>query len=661
MITGVIQSARTYLPDLDEDRLRAAFEFADQAHAGQMRKDGTPYITHPVKAAEILTSLHVDEDTLIACLLHDVPEDTPVTLEEIEEAFGKNVSFLVEGITKLSKVHYRNDMESRQIESLKKLFIHTAQDPRIILIKLADRLHNMSTIDAIPKESKRQRIAKETMEIFVPIANLFGIWELKSQLEDHCFRVMHPKEFAQIDALVQESNFKKQSLLEQSIQTVQKLLEGKRIAYVSIEGRRKNHYGIYRKMKGKNKSFKDIYDIVGLRIIVNDVGACYQSLGVMHQSFTPKIGRLKDYIAIPKSNGYQSIHTTVFGIEGAPTEIQIRTYDMHLENEYGIAAHYFYSKSKGKQQKVKKALEKKYHWVQNILDLQRDNKSNQAFLKNLKLDIFKDRIFVFTPKGDVVDLPKGSSVIDFAYHVHTEVGRLAESATINESKNLSLMTKLRNGDTIHVNTSQDASGPSVEWLNHIQSSLARTRIRAYLKERDRSLLLTSAAQFFDRTLKIFGLRGMDSLSEIQKQTLLDRTQSADWESLMLEIGNGNLDVQDLVHQLYSQPTKRDSGLHVHEKEAIGFALLVENRVGLLRDLSTILGELGVNIHEIHTFDTQDPKTTGIEISLVFDGIEQYEKAVYTLWSVDGIYSVTRLDNGPIGSQDPVDAHKVLDQ
>lgn len=653
MITGVIQSASAYLPELNVERLKSAFEFAKKAHEGQLRKDGSPYIIHPVSAAEILTTLHVDEDTLIACFLHDVPEDTEVTLEDIEEKFGKTVSFLVEGITKLSKVHYRNDMEERQIESLKKLFLHTAKDPRIILIKLADRLHNMSTIDAIPNKEKRERIAKETLEIYVPIANLFGIWELKSRLEDFCFHVIRPEEFAEIDALVQQSSFKKQSLLEQSIGAVEKLLKEKNISFTSIEGRRKNHYGIYRKMKNKNKSFHDIFDIVGLRVIVDDIGACYQSLGVIHQAFTPKIGRLKDYIAIPKSNGYQSIHTTVFGLDGAPTEIQIRTYDMHLENEYGIAAHYFYRNSKNKQNKVKQTIENKYSWIQDILNLQKDIKSNAAFMKNLKLDIFKDRIFVFTPRGDVVDLPKGSSVIDFAYHVHTEVGLLAESASINSERDLSLMTKLKNGDTIKVNTSEKAAGPQVEWLNHVQSNVARNCIRAYLKEKDRHLLIDSAEQFFDRTLKIFGIKGIFGLSQDQKLILLSRTKMENWDELMLELGNGNLDVQELVHQLYAQPMSQST--------QIGLALLVENRVGLLRDITIILVDLGVNIEHIHTFDTKDISSTGVELTLNFESMEQYEKTVYTLWIVDGVYSVTRLDNDESLIQDPVGAHKVHGQ
>ncbi len=538
-IQTLINAAKDYLPDLDVDRLHRAFSFAEMAHSGQIRKDGeTPYIQHPLSAAYFLTKLRVDEDTLIACLLHDVPEDTEYTLDDLEERFGENVRFLVEGITKLSKVHYRNDMEARQIESLKKLFIHSAQDPRTILIKLADRLHNMSTLDAIPKPEKRARIARETLEIYVPIANLLGIWELKSQLEDYCFKALHPKDYEHIERLINESDFNKVEYIEKSSEAIKKILDTKGIPYHNIEGRQKTHFSIFQKML-RGKSFTQINDFVGLRIIVDNVDSCYQALGAIHQHFTPKIGRFKDYIAVPKNNGYQSIHTTVFGPSGRLTEIQIRSYDMHLENEYGVAAHYFY-RQEPESEKMQERMRKKYSWVDQILEMQREADDNEGFLKGLKFDFFKDRIFVFTPKGDVVDLPMDASAIDFAFHIHTDIGRKAVKAELN-GQSVPLGTPLKNGDVLYIQTSEESPGPQVDWLDRVHTNLARNKIREYLREKDRDNLTKDAKRLLDSKLKMFGHAGIKSLTPTEVGAIQEYFSSEDLEKIYLEIASGNID------------------------------------------------------------------------------------------------------------------------
>ncbi|MFA4815291.1 MAG: RelA/SpoT family protein [Candidatus Gracilibacteria bacterium] len=664
MITPVLTAAKKYLPDLDTTRILHAYEFAKRAHEGQTRKDGSPYINHPVSATRILTDLRVDEDTLIACLLHDVPEDTSYTLKDIKAEFGEKVEFLVDGITKLSKVHYRNEMEERQIESLKKLFLHSAKDPRIILVKLADRLHNMQTIDAIPNPLKRERIARETLEIFVPIANLLGIWELKNQLEDCCFHVLASKEYDEIAHLVEESMRKKANVLKKTIKKIENLLKSKYIENFEIMGRQKNLYSIYLKMLRSGKSFHEIYDLLGVRVLVPDIGTCYQVLGILHQSFTPKIGRLKDYIAIPKANGYQSIHTTVFGLGGIITEFQIRTYDMHLENEYGIAAHYFYSKADKKQAQVKKKFAKKYEWVKQILDMQRNISNNKQFLEHLKLDIFEDRIFVFTPKGDVIDLPLGSSVLDFAYQIHSDVGMLAVSADVNGHLS-PINTQLKSGDIVYVHTSEESDGPQAEWLDSVHTSLARTRIREFLKEKDRTSIVGQAEELVDHKIKILGFLGIAGLTDLQKIMVLEHYEIEEWEDLLYEIGNGTINVQELIHVLFTEqelfgeehapvdiksyeriPRRKFKDVTPRKVHHISIMVESNNRIGLLRDLCNELATTGVNIVMLQSLPNAKNGVARVDFVLEIVDFNQYESTMRAVRKVDGVLNVTRMQTAP---------------
>jgi len=638
MIEGVITSAKQYLSNLNEERLRYAYEYARDAHEGQLRKDGSPYIGHPVAAAQILTSLKVDEDTLIACLLHDVPEDTDRTILDIEKEFGSAVCFLVEGITKLSKVHYRDKMAARQIESLKKLFIHSAKDPRIILIKLADRLHNMSTLDAIPKPEKRERIARETIEIYVPIANLLGVWQLKHPLEDACFKILHPESYQYILSKVRETKSHREDLIKQSKEAIESVLATHKVNLIKIEGRTKNLYSIFMKMQRSGKNFNQIYDLLGLRVIVEDIGSCYRALGAIHQSFTPKIGRLKDYIAIQKSNGYQSIHTTIFGVEGSITEIQIRTLDMHLENEYGIAAHYFYREDQTKKQdQVKLRVQKKYEWVQKILDLQRDIQQNDRFMKHLKLDIFEDRIFVFTPKGDVIDLPLGATAIDFTYHIHSELGLVALDCHINGVQK-SLNSALKNGDVVRVNTSESAPGPQVRWLELAKTNLARTKIKEFLKEKDKNELMIAAETLLQRKLEFFTDRVHKSLEEDEKIYLLNRFQLSSWENLLMNIGKGNLDVHEVMARLFEHQ-QEDTDIQENHS-TLSFCIEIEDRIGMLGQACNIITQIGVNILKVESLENKSSNVL-LKFRVQVENYEQFESLLRNLSKMAGVIQVMR--------------------
>lgn len=669
LMSQLLENAGAYLPNFREDRLIEAYNFAKTAHKGQKRKDGSKYVTHPLKAAIILTDLHVDEDTLVACLLHDVPEDTNFTLEDIEMAFGKKVGFLVNGITKLSKVHYRDNMEERQIESLKKLFIHCAQDPRIILIKLADRLHNMYTIDAIEKPQKRLRIAKETLEIYVPIANLLGIWDLKSELEDLCFKTISPDEYNNIEELAKESALKKKDVLIRTKKIVRKLLQKNGLNDFQIRGRKKSYYSIYKKMLNTGKTFQEIYDLIGLRVVLKNVGDCYHVLGVFHQNFTPKPGRLKDYIAIPKINGYQSIHTTVFGVDGTITEIQIRTKEMDLECTYGVAAHFFYT-YKIRSGSVRKRMKNKSEWVQRILDIQRDMENNKEFLNQLKLDIFEDRIFVFSPKGDVVDLPKGSQVLDFAYLIHSEIGNKAVSAVVN-GNNKNLSAELMSGDVIAIETSSDPNyGPKLNWLNIVKTSNAKNKIREFLKKQNRERIISEAIDLFENRISVLGF-DRDYLNDSQKEWLASVFYKDSWETLMYALGEGSIDIQDLMRFLQEEKkligemtdpenehvydhvlNRLPNALHPKKVYRVHFMIHCRNRVGLLRDVSIKLADLNINILRTNTWHSANAKVSTLEFYIEITDINQYDEIISVLSEIPDVIKIMRLQNAELSPLNP---------
>lgn len=471
-INQIINKVKENDPKADTDMLKLAFDFAQNAHRNQKRKTGEPYIQHSLHTAFILAQIKADFNTVLAGILHDVPEDSELNLESIEKNFGKEVAGLVEGITKLSKIKYRGI--ERYKENLKKMFLAMARDLRVILIKFADRLHNLRTLDALPPE-KRLRIAQETMEIYAPIAGLLGIWRLKWQLEDICFKYLYPEEYKKIEYKYEVEKKVERNQYIQKVKNIlsQKLKQGG-IEY-KIESRFKHLYSIYRKMQEKDRKFHEIYDVFALRVMVPTVADCYKALGIIHTLWKPKHDRFKDYIAVPKPNGYRSLHTTVFGPEGKATEFQIRTKEMNDEALYGIAAHWHY-KQKGEYDPKKQP-----RWIKEILEIQRDAEDTSDFIKKIKLDIFHNRIFVFSPQGDVFELPEKATPIDFAYAVHTEIGNHAAGASVND-RIATLDQELKNGDLVEIILEKSRKGPSKDWLKFTKTPRARTKIKQYAKK-----------------------------------------------------------------------------------------------------------------------------------------------------------------------------------
>jgi len=468
-IGQIIGKVKKNNPKADTTMLELAHEFAQKAHKNQKRKSGESYIQHSLHTAFILAGMKADLNTIIAGILHDVPEDTEYTLEEVEKNFGREVANLVEGITKLSKIKYRGIERYR--ESLRKMFLSMARDLRVILIKFADRLHNLRTLDALPRE-KRLRIAQETLEIYAPIAGLLGIWRLKWQMEDICFKHLYPEEYKNLEFKYEVEKKVERNQYIQKIKNIlgQKLNEAD-ISY-EIQGRFKHLYSIYQKMQKKERKFNEIQDVFALRIIVPTISDCYKTLGTIHTLWKPNTKRFKDYIAVPNPNGYRSLHTTVFGIEGKATEFQIRTREMDEEAHYGIAAHWYYKQKIGSA----KQADSQPKWIRKILQIQRNAENTNDFIAQMKFDVFRGRIFVFSPKGDVFDLPENATPVDFAYAVHTDVGSQASGALVNNSI-ATLDRELKNGDVVEIIIDKNRKGPNRDWLKFVKTHRASSKIK----------------------------------------------------------------------------------------------------------------------------------------------------------------------------------------
>lgn len=469
--------------EYDLDLIKLAYDYAENAHKDQKRKSGEPYINHPLETAIILAKVSMDEDTIIAALLHDVPEDTSCSLVDIEKNFGPEVAKLVGGITKLGVIKYRG-ME-KYAENLRRMFISMAQDIRIVLIKMADRLHNLKTLDALPPE-KQKRIAQESLEIYAAIANRLGMGQIRGELEDLAFPYIYPKDYQWMKKEVIPKIEVKMEYIKKLIKIIEKELGRQKIKIISIHGRAKRLYSLFKKLQKPHYDgdVSKIYDLVALRIIVPTIEDCYQTLGIIHQFWKPLPGRIKDYISQPKPNGYQSLHSTIFGPAGKIAEIQIRTPKIHEQAEYGIAAHWHYKETGGKPKKLGKpghTLPKKFDWIQDLVKWQKGIKDNQQYLKSLTVDFFQNRIFVFTPKGDVIDLPEEATPVDFAYHVHSWIGDHCTGAKIN-NRMVSLDAKLKNGDVITIITDKNRPGPSRDWLKFTKTNAARSKIRAGSKK-----------------------------------------------------------------------------------------------------------------------------------------------------------------------------------
>lgn len=459
----------------DEGLVRKAYTFAEKAHAGQKRYSGEPYFdAHVVPVAKTLATIGVDAKTIVGGLLHDTLEDAHLPEGTIRKEFGEEIFFLVEGVTKLGKLKYRG--LDRHVESLRKFFIAIAQDVNVVIIKLADRLHNVSTLEYVP-EAKRKRIAMETLEIYAPIAERLGMWKIKAELEDYSFKYAYPKEYEEISGILKARKHASEEYLTKFHKTLARALAENGIKHLHIDHRVKHFYSLYKKWLRYNKDIEKIYDVVALRIVVDSIEDCYRVLGIVHKNLRPLPGRIKDYIALPKPNGYQSIHTTVFTGDGAIVEIQIRTKEMHDRAEYGIASHLSYKEGGTKETKAE--FEKNLYWVEQLIEWQKHVSKTGEYLEHLKMDFFKHQVFVFTPKGDVIDLPEDSSPIDFAYAIHSDIGDHVSGARVNK-KMVALDTKLKNGDIVEIVT-KDSAKPSSKWLDYAKTHMAKKHIRVHLQ------------------------------------------------------------------------------------------------------------------------------------------------------------------------------------
>ena len=489
----LIDTIHSYLPQADCEDVTKAYHAAEEAHKEQHRVSGEPYILHPLAVAQILADMKIDTTTITAALLHDVVEDTACTLEDLRQEFGREVAFLVDGVTKLSRLNYRTK-EDQQLNSMRKMFLAMAKDVRVVVIKLADRLHNMRTLRYM-RSDKQKRIAQETLEIFAPLAHRLGIFNIKWELEDLSFRYLEPDKYYDLVDQMKQKRHVREEIVNEAIDVLRKALDDAHI-HCEINGRPKHFYSIYKKMKKDNRDLSQVYDLFAIRVIVDDVKDCYGVLGIVHSLWKPLPYRFKDYIAMPKPNNYQSLHTTVIGTRGQPVEIQIRTWEMHHIAEYGVAAHWRYKE--GNQTANKDAFDEKMGWLRNLLEWQ-DTSNPQEFVNALKLDAFSDEVFVFSPRGDVIDLPQGAIPIDFAYRIHTDVGHRCVGAKIN-GKIVPLDYRLKNGDIVEIITSKTGK-PSLDWLNIVGSSESRSKIRNWFKKENREENIEKGLEALERECK----------------------------------------------------------------------------------------------------------------------------------------------------------------
>lgn len=559
MLEKLINKIEQYSPDMDLDLVIKAYSYAQQAHEGQKRISGDPYINHPAHVAMILAELELDLTTIVAGLLHDVIEDTAFTIQDIEKSFGSDIALLVDGVTKLGKLTYETK-EEEQAENLRKMFVAMARDIRVILIKLADRVHNMRTLGYMT-EAKRKEKAKETLEIYAPIAHRLGMSKIKWELEDLALRYMDPRGYYELVERVAKKRLEREEYIKEVVTELREKLDEMSIS-VKIEGRPKHFYSIYKKMVYQNKAFEQIFDLTAIRIIVDTIKDCYGVLGTVHTMWKPIPGRFKDYIAMPKPNMYQSLHTTVIGPKGEPLEIQIRTWDMHRIAEFGIAAHWMYKESRKDQDEF----DKKLSWLRQLMEWQRDLKDAKEFMEALRIDLFTDEVFVFTPKGEVIDLPNGSTPIDFAYKIHSGVGNACVGAKIN-GKIVPLEYKLKNGDIVEILTSSNSPGPSRDWLKIVKSSSARNRIRQWFKKEKREENIEKGKDILEKEMRRQGL----NISELMRTDTVDKVlkkfgfQAVD--DLYATVGYGGLTTHQVLNR-FKDELKKQKASEEKRTEAI---------------------------------------------------------------------------------------------
>ena len=548
-IDEIIEAVLKYQPHANVELIRRAYELANAAHAGQKRASGEEYIIHPLNVAKILTELMIDATTISAALLHDVVEDTTYTEEQMAEIFGKEVAMLIDGVTKLGKIKFQSKIE-QQSENYRKLFLAMAKDIRVIIIKLADRLHNMRTLKFVSEE-KQKRIALETIEVYAPLANRLGISNIKWELEDLCLRYLEPEQYYELVEKVNLKRQERQKFIEDAILQIHTKLIRSSVK-AEISGRAKHFYSIWRKMRRDKKDISEIYDLSAVRVLVHNVRDCYAVLGVIHAMWKPIPGRFKDYIAMPKSNGYQSLHTTVMA-RGYPLEIQIRTFSMHKVSEYGVAAHWKYKES-GKGSMAETDYDKKLSWLRQILNLQQDLKDSGEYVEALKMDIFSDEVFVFTPRGDVISLPKGAVPIDFAYHIHTDVGHHCVGAKVN-GKIVPLEYKLKNGDLVSIITNKNNDGPSRDWLNIVAAADTRAKIRGWFKKARREENILRGHELLAQEAKKLGYDPKELIRDEWLNSICLRFNLQSDEDLLASIGYGGVTVHGVIAKLIEHHKK----------------------------------------------------------------------------------------------------------
>ena len=544
----------------DTKIIQKAYDFAKEKHGDQLRKSGEPYIIHPVQVAYTLANLGMDDNTICAALLHDVLEDTDATYDIIEKEFNEEVAYMVDGVTKLRKLQYAS-IEEQQVENYRKMFLAMGKDIRVILIKLADRLHNMRTLKYLSRDRQIAN-AKETMELYAPLANRLGVYSLKWELEDLSFKYLYPEDYREIVEGINRKREERLKFIDLIMQQIKEELKKQKIE-AEVTGRAKHLYSIYRKMKRDNVTLDQIYDLFALRIIVNSVKDCYASLGVVHDLYNPMPGRFKDYIAVPKPNMYQSLHTTLIGPKGTPFEVQIRTWDMHKVAEYGIAAHWAYKESSflsGKKANVK-VEEDKLAWVRETLEWQSEMQNPEEFMQTLKKELFEDEVYIFTPKGAIKVLPKEATPIDFAYQIHEQIGHHMVGCKIN-SKMMPIVTKLKNGDIVEIITSDQSKGPSRDWLKFVKSSRARNKILGWFKKNLREENIEKGKDLIEKELKKLGIKHEDLFKPEFIQAALNRYKFNTIEDMYSSLGFGSISVSKVIARMLEEYKK------VHKEDEI---------------------------------------------------------------------------------------------
>ena len=583
----LIARIRRYHPSTDVSKIERAYRLAIKAHGQQCRKSGEPYIIHPLWVAIILADLEMDKETIIAGMLHDVVEDTEITEEEVRKEFGDEVALLVDGVTKLGRLSYSSDKLEVQAENLRKMFLAMAKDIRVIIIKLADRLHNMRTLQFMTPEKQKEK-AKETMDIYAPIAQRLGISKIKTELDDLALKYSQPEVFFDLVNQINARKTEREEFVQQIVDEVSAHMKNAKIK-AEISGRVKHFFSIYKKMVNQDKTVDQIYDLFAVRIIVDSVKDCYAALGVIHEMYTPIPGRFKDYIAMPKPNMYQSLHTTLMSSVGQPFEIQIRTQEMHKTAEYGIAAHWKYKESNDGKKSVEAQEEEKLSWLRQILEWQRDMSDNREFLNLIKgdLDLFAEDVYCFTPQGDVKNLPNGSTPIDFAYAIHSAVGNKMVGARVN-GKLVNIDYKIQNGDRIEILTSQNSRGPSRDWLGIVKSTQAKNKINQWYKKEFKESNIIKGKEMLAAYCKAKSLSLGDIMNSRYQEIVQKKYGFKDWDSVLAAIGHGGLKEGQVANRLAEEYSKEHKQQITNEVVLERVAEAAKNKVHIAKSKSGIV-------------------------------------------------------------------------